>query len=161
MNRSQKVIFALVGVAMALGMASCNNDACPGNGTSLPLAVFYDSQTDKEVNVSNLTVRGIGAIGDSLLLDKQTASRVYLPFIMSLNTTQFCIDYNVENLPCDTLTFNYSAVPVFVSRECGAMYNFVISGYSSTTHVLDSIVMPHNVINYEDRVTIKLYITAS
>ena len=161
MNKAQKLIFALLAATMTFAIAGCNNDACPGNGTSLPLAVFYDSNTGKEVSLSNISVCGIGAIGDSLLLEKETASRVYLPFIMSRNTCQFCIDYNIDNAPHDTLTFNYSAVPVFVSRECGAMYNFVVNSYSTTTHVIDSIVMPHNVINNEDRVTVKIYVTAS
>lgn len=148
----------LITIMLAAVVASCSNSGCIGNGSSIPLAAFYDYATGKQGSVSGITVKGVGAPGDSLLADSTTLSQVYLPLQVSTNSTRFVFDFNLEGLPPDTLTLRYEAVPYFHSEECGAMYIFNISDYQVTHNFIDSIAIPNKVINNEDRISIKLFI---
>jgi len=141
-------------VAMAL-MAACNNDNCIGNSTGIPLAAFYEG--DEAVQVPNLTVYGIGAPNDSLIIDNTTASQVYLPLSITKNSCQYVLNYNTDGIANDTITLNYSETPYFESHECGAMYNFNITSWEHTRHAIDSIAIPVPLITNADVVTIKIY----
>lgn len=149
------LLFMLV---LAILGAACSNSGCMGNGSSIPLVAFYDHETGKQGSVDGLTVKGIGAPGDSLLADSTSLSQIYLPLQVSTNSSSFVFNFNLEGVDPDTLTLIYEAVPYFHSEECGAMFIFNISDYSVTHHVIDSIAIPNKVINNEDKISIKLFI---
>ena len=145
----------LMVASLAIINASCNNDNCSGNSSGIPLAAFYSN--GKPVSISNLTVYGIGAPNDSVIIDKATASQVYMPFRLSTNSCKYVLNYNTEGKANDTITFNYDAIPYFESHECGAMYNFKINSTSHTTNAIDSIIIPNPMITNDDVVSIKVY----
>lgn len=152
---SHSLLCMLTAFAAAFMLQSCNNDNCIGNSTGIPLAGFYhDGAT---VSVTNLTVYGIGAPNDSVIIDKTTASKVYMPFRLSTSDCQYVLNYNIEDVKNDTITFNYQAIPYFESHECGAMYNFKITSCEHTTHAIDSIIIPNPMITNADIVSIKIY----
>lgn len=157
MKKSNSVILLFLLVLAILG-AACSNSGCLGNGSSIPLVAFYDYETGQQGSLNGLTVKGIGAPGDSLLADSASLTQVYLPLQVSTSSTSFVFDFNYEGVEPDTLTLRYEAVPYFHSEECGAMYIFNISDFSVTHHVIDSIAIPNKVINNEDRISIKLFI---
>lgn len=147
-------------VVVAMGLAvvttSCNNDNCIGNSTGIPLAGFY--RDDKAVTINNLTVYGIGAPNDSLIINKESAKNVYLPLRLSTSSCKYVFNYNTEGLSNDTLTLDYDAIPYFESHECGAMYNFRITSMEHTTHAIDSVIIPEPLITNADIVSIKIYV---
>lgn len=157
MKKSNSVILLFLLVLAILG-AACSNSGCLGNGSSIPLVAFYDYETGQQGSLNGLTVKGIGAPGDSLLADSASLTQVYLPLQVSTSSSSFVFDFNYEGVEPDTLTLRYEAVPYFHSEECGAMYIFNISDFSVTHHVIDSIAIPNKVINNEDRISIKLFI---
>ena len=157
MKKSNSVILLFLLVLAILG-AACSNSGCLGNGSSIPLVAFYDYETGQQGSLNGLTVKGIGAPGDSLLADSASLTQVYLPLQVSTSSTSFVFDFNYEGVEPDTLTLRYEAVPYFHSEECGAMYIFNISDFSVTHHVIDSIAIPNKVINNADRISIKLFI---
>lgn len=148
----------------AATLAACSSDGCTDNGSSLPLAAFYTSGSTGSLSVPNLTVRGIGAPGDSLLLSAETVSQVYLPLRPSCDSTSFVLNYGgqstTEARTTDTLTLRYRAVPAFVSQECGAMYVFEIGSWSATAHGIDSVAIDDPVITNANRIAIKIYMRA-
>jgi len=145
----------LMTASLALMNMSCNNDNCLGNSSGIPLAAFYSD--GNAVTVSNLTVYGIGAPNDSVIIDNTSASQVYMPFRLSTNSCQYVLNYNTEGIDNDTITFNYEAIPYFESHECGAMYNFKITSTSHTTNAIDSITIPNPMITNDDVVSIKIH----
>lgn len=135
---------------------SCNNDNCSGNGSGLPLAAFMSGKN--QVTVSNLTVYGIGAPNDSAIIRNGSASQVYLPFRITDTSTKYVLDFNIEGLENDTITFNYDIIPYFESRECGAMYNFDITSWEYTQNFIDSVTIVNPRITNSDVVAINIYL---
>jgi hypothetical protein len=91
-------MMALQLLLLGLGTAACGNDSCYDNGSSLPLAKFYVGTSQQ--SVSGLTIKGIGAPGDSLLADSTSLSEVYLPLRANVSSTAFAI---TRWIPVDTL----------------------------------------------------------
>ncbi|MBR5639238.1 MAG: hypothetical protein IKW83_05680 [Muribaculaceae bacterium] len=153
----QHIILAIILVVVFVGISSsCNNDNCIGNSTGIPLAGFYNN--DNAVTISNLTVYGIGAPNDSVIIDKTSASSVYMPLRLSTNSCKYVLNYNTEGVDNDTITLGYDAIPYFESHECGAMYNFKITSMEHTSHAIDSVRIPDPMITNADVVSIKIYV---
>ena len=76
-------------IALTLIMAACSNDSCYDNGSSLPLATLH--MGTKQQSIPGLTIMGIGAPGDSLLLDSATVKEAYLPLRASQTATSFLV----------------------------------------------------------------------
>ena len=146
----------LVTASLAVIATSCNNDNCIGNGSSIPLAGFYNS--GKQITINSLTVYGIGAPNDSVIIDKTSAKSVYLPLRLTTSNCKYVFNYNTEDMTNDTLTLGYDAIPYFQSHECGAMYKFKITSLEHTTHAIDSVLIPEPMITNADVISIKIYV---
>lgn len=155
MSFFSKYCFLTVLTMVFITIASCSNDNCMGNSNAIPLAAFY--QDDKAVNISGLTVYGIGAPNDSCIISNTAASQVYLPLRLDATRSSFVMEYNEEDVKNDTITLEYEAVPFFESHECGAMYNFNITAYEYTTNSIDSVAIPNLRISNADVASIKIY----
>ena len=152
----QHITLMIVVAASFAAVTSCSNENCIGNSTGIPLAGFY--QGDKGVTINNLTVYGIGAPNDSLIIDKSNASKVYLPLRLSTNSCKYVLNYNTEGGYNDTITLGYDVIPYFESHECGAMYNFKITSMEHTRNAIDSVKIPDPMITNADVVSIKIYV---
>ena len=145
---------------MAAVLTACNNSGCLENQSAVPLAGFYDSATDETVVLDSLMIYGIGAPGDSSLIAGR-AGTVYLPLRSAAESTSFCFRYLQKDLDIpalnDTLTFDYTSEPRFVSEECGAMYFYHITGYRCTDHLIDSVVVTNPEITNFDTERIRVY----
>ncbi len=156
MRLSKHTPWWLVCCLVALCATSCNDDSCYDNGSAIPLARFYASGTTSQVSVSGLTVRGIDNPGDSLMVDSMTVNETFLPLRATRELTQWVLEYG-DDIPSDTLSLHYHAIPYFSSAECGAMYNFEITNVDATTHVLDSVVLVTPLVDNVTRVTLRIY----
>ncbi len=146
----------VVAVGLAAITSSCNNDNCIGNSTGIPLAGFY--RENKAVSINSLTVYGIGAPNDSVIIDKVSAKNVYLPLRLSTSSCKYVFNYNTEGVGNDTITLGYDAIPYFESHECGAMYNFRITSMEHTINAIDSVIISDPLITNADVVSIKIYL---
>ena len=145
----------LLAVSILLTFSACISGECLDNKNSLPLAGFYSSLADpKAITLSDLTVYGYGAPGDSVLL--QSGSRVsslYLPFRIDEPETTYIFHYEQEGIDDerynDTITFKYEIVPYFVSAACGSIYKYKVESIEHTRHLIDSVVCtaPQNTID--------------
>ena len=133
---------------------SCTSNGCYDNSTALPKAAFY--RGGSAASVSGVSLKAIGAPGDSILIDKQATSQFYLPLSATRGSVDWVIDYNVEGIEPDTLTIAYTPQLQFVSRDCGAMYFFRINSVNYTRHVIDDVVITDSLITNVDRVTLKI-----
>ena len=149
-------------LALTLVMAACSNDSCYDNGSSLPLATLYVGS--KQQSITNLSIMGIDAPGDNMLANSSTIEEVYLPLRASAAETSFAVWRTiaidtVSTAICDTLTFNYKAVPYFHSIECGAMYNFDIHSVNHTRHGIDSVVILTPLVTNLRTPALRIYFT--
>ena len=140
---------AALSILLGIGSTACSDDSCYDNGSSLPLATFYVG--DSQQTITGLTVMGIGAPGDSLLLDSTSASEIFLPLRASVNTSSFMLKRWKSNDPTiepvtDTLSIDYQPIEYFHSIECGAMFNYDVKRLNCTTHGIDSVVLLTNLI---------------
>ncbi|MBQ7689862.1 MAG: hypothetical protein IJT30_01530 [Muribaculaceae bacterium] len=138
-------------------LASCNDASCYDNGSALPLVRFCASGSTTQVSIEGLTIRGIDAPGDSVLVQGGTTSEVYLPLRATTTCTQWELDYPADGSTPDTLTIAYQPIPYFASAECGAMYNFQISSATVTHHLIDSVQVVKPLIDNGTDVAIRLF----
>lgn len=97
MGKILNILFAagLVGSALA----GCNNTGCVDNQSSIPLAGFYSYETLGAISLTNISVGGVDAPNDSLLLDHESVAEVYLPFRSLQDETVFFIRYEDTGEP--------------------------------------------------------------
>ena len=150
----------LLMLVMGIAASSCSNDSCSDNGSSLPLATFYVGTVQQ--TVPGLTITGIGAPGDSLLLDSASVNEVYLPFRASATATSFMLQRwitrdTVSTRYRDTLTIDYDPIAYFHSIECGAMFNFKVKQVKCTTHAIDSVILLTPMVNNSRTPTLRIY----
>lgn len=134
---------------------ACSSDGCTDNSSAIPKAVFYQNNT--QATFKALTVKGIDAPGDSLLVDSAATTQVYLPLRINSSTVKWVLNYHTTGIENDTLTLNYEAIPQFVSRDCGAMFFFHITTCSYTGHFIDHIVITDSLITNIDRTYLQIH----
>ncbi len=150
---------AAVATLIALMAGSCNTNGCTDNRSSLPIAGFFSMETGAEIAIDSISIGGIGAPDDSLLVNTgMKIHQVYLPFSSEAEGVTFAFLYDWKNAPQpDMITFRYKTIPFFVSEECGAMYRYRITEYSYTTHLLDSVAVIDSLITNVEKVNIQLF----
>lgn len=154
----RRLCHILLVVLAALMLVTCSDGSCYDNGSALPLVRFYASGTTTQVTVPNVTIRGIGAPGDSILVDDNAVSEIYLPLRATTGITQWEFTYGTEgNSVADTLTLTYDAVPYFAGIECGAMYNFHLKAVEMTYNYADSVAIVKPIINNGTDVAIRIF----
>lgn len=155
------IISVVVAVTWAV-LSSCSNVGCTDNQNSLPLAGFYSMSTKEAITPDSIAIGGVDAPNDSLLLDESShESQIYLPFRANKPSTRFYIQYKQHLLDlfqiADTITFEYTAIPYFASEDCGAMYHYLVTNFSYTTYIIDSVAMTDSLITNIERETIQIY----
>ncbi len=149
--------------AALLLLEGCTTNDCNDNQNSLPLAGFYSSQAvPQAISVDSISVYGLRAPGDSLLLDSaKNVQEVYLPFRIDEPTTTYVLSYHQKAISDsrlnDTVTFRYRSEPYFVSIGCGAIYRYVMEGIDYTTHIIDSVTCPEGVITNAPMQNLRIY----
>lgn len=148
MRNAKAIRFLSAAAVPALIAAGCSSDECADNKNSLPLAVVMASLPEpQEAVLDSISVFGIGAPGDSVLVDSASnVGEFYLPFRIDKGETTYVIRYLqrviAETGTCDTISFTYDIKPMFVSSACGAVYYYENVRMGHTTHFIDSITCP-------------------
>lgn len=146
---------------IAVAVTACG-ETCTDNRNALPYAAFnavMDSVMQR-VSVDSLEVRGIGAPGDSILVEAGApVSTVYLPFRIDSDTTLYAFTIRQGLLEIsDTVTFNYTRSPRFVSHECGVSYLFDIKDITWTGQMIDSVVCKQGYIDNTPGINMEIYL---
>lgn len=151
-------------VALLVIITACNTNGCLDNQSALPLAGMYSSSTGSQITIGNIEISGVGAPGDSVLVENGTSvSEIYLPMRSTKQQTSWRIRYFQEGLEGleDIITFNYQSEPHFVSEECGAMYFYRITDYNYTTNLIDSVTVTDSLITNVESKRIRIYFRTS
>lgn len=154
-----KTFFTIVASCfLMLAVTACGDGSCYDNGNSLPLVRFYMSGSGS-VTVSGLSMRGVDAPGDSLLINNESLSETYLPLRATKSSTQWIIQLMAtdHSTVADTLTINYDSTPYFASAECGAMFSFDIKNVSTTHNIIDSVVVKQSRVTNVNQETMRIY----
>ncbi len=145
-------------------LVSCSVGECLDNTSSIPLAGLYSDSTETSVTVDSISVYGIGAPGDSIMLNNASGIyEVYLPLRLDNGgVTQYVFHYNQsavsDNRYNDTLTLKYKELPYFESYECGAMYYFQIEEFGYTQNIFDSVAVTDSLITNVNTESIKIFL---
>ena len=168
-----RAILFVVAFAAAAVFVSCSDDTCYDQRSALPTARFYYKGGTTAVAVSGLTVGGIGAAGDSLIVDSTTVSEFYMPLAPHETECRYFLRFTIAQEGVDsetgetvttyghltdTLTVQYTAKPYFASRECGAMFYFDIANLTTTRHILDSVAVVTPTITNVSRENFRLFL---
>lgn len=136
--------------------ASCSGEGCTNNRNSIPLAGFYELDTENKVSVRRMPVYGIGAPNDSSLLDTaRNSQQVYLPLRGNRTQTAFVFDGGAIK---DTLTINYESYPYFDGEDCGAMWQYLIHNVEYTRNFIDSVLVTDPLINNQERERLMIFL---
>lgn len=158
----RSIIYAVAGLWLVIVSASCSNNGCTENRSAVPLARFFDSNTDKVITLDSLSVSGVDQPGDSVLSAAgKPVSEVYLPMRPTHDNVKWCFAYKWKHLDYpqfyDTIAFSYDTTPFFASEECGAYYRYRITEMSFTDHLIESVEIVDSLITNIDRVYVKIY----
>lgn len=152
-------LIALLGICVAIVLVGCSSEGCDNNRNSIPMAGFYDYETLESLTISGLGVTGVGAPGDSLLLDPaKSAHQVYLPFRGAEQTTSFLF---TSGSLVDSLRFDYESYPYFDGEDCGAMWRYRITSVNWTGCLIDSVSVTDSLITNIERERIMIFFTVS
>lgn len=163
MRRLKYIALAPLTIAAASVMTpGCQSSDCLDLRSSIPSAGFYAYYNLTPISLDSLSVGGIGAVGDSLLLKAGTPTQqMYLPIRSAVPSTSFCIHYGYRGLDSenmnDTITLSYESIPYFVSQECGAMYRYRITAIDHTCHLIDSVGCSDSLITNIDIERLQIY----
>ena len=163
MDLIKRYITIVAAVLVLLSVASCGDEGCFENRTSLPKAGIYASNiAGQAIAVDSISLHGIGAQGDvELLKTSRGVSSLVMPFRNDADTTQFVIRYDMKALAqmnmSDTLTFVYTRYPYFISADCGVTFNYQIDDFRYTTYMLDSAALVVDEVTNVDEETLRLY----
>lgn len=154
--------YIAISICVACWISSCNSSGCLENKSSIPLAGIYSYTTKKAITIDSITVYGIGAPKDSTILkNAKGVKQIYLPFRINQTSTQYVIHYDQKAISDirynDTLTFTYKEIPYFVSTDCGAMYQYDVTEFKYTEHLIDSAALKFNKITNANIESIELY----
>lgn len=157
-----KILSIITAGVAAIAMWGCNTSGCTDNQNSLPLAGFYDYNTLQPISLNMVDIGGVDAPNDSLLYKSGTAySEVYMPFRSAYNSTSYYIHYDQPGIDSDamndTITFDYTSQPYFASEECGAMYKYLITNMTHTTHLVDSVAITDSLITNRNMQRIQIF----
>lgn len=153
-------------ICLLAAFSGCNTSGCLENRSSVPLAGFYDSATEKSISLDSLEIYGADAPGDSILSAPGTSiSQIYLPMRATKDNVMWFISYkwkNLDNLDLvDRIDLNYTASPYFASEECGVIYRYRITGCQYTRNLIDSIAITDSLITNIDIERIKIFFRTS
>lgn len=144
-------------------VVACNNSECYDNKNSLPLAGFYSSDSiPRAISLDSITIYGLGAPGDSILQDSvRGLSQTYLPFRIDQESTTYVIRYlsglaGIYHI-ADTITFDYTINPWFVSAACGVIYEYKMNNIETTHYMIDSVTCPKGTITNENTQNLRIY----
>lgn len=152
--------------ALSLTGGGCQSSDCLDLRSAIPIAAFYVSGTEDEVALDSLSVGGVNAPNDSLLVKPGAfTSSTYLPLRSTIPATSFYIHYGYKGLDSDadndTITLTYESIPYFVSEECGAMYYYRITDIAYTRHLIDSIACRDSLVTNAEIERLAIYMRVS
>lgn len=144
-------------------MHSCNSAGCTDLRSSIPLAGFYDSSTEKAITADSLLIYGVGAPDSSFLaVPSQRIGQVYLPVNQLADSTAWVIEYCQKHLAqygvADTIKAHYTTTPWLADDGCGAMYRFRISNLHYTRNIIDSIAVTDSLVTNLNNQTFKIFL---
>ncbi len=104
--------------------------------------------------VDSLSVRGLGREDSLLYAGANNIRTIFLPINGDAAESGFIIDFDRGT---DTLWFSYDVVPLFLSPECGFIFNFDLLDIRHTMNVIDSVVIVTREITTFDETNIRIY----
>ena len=162
----------LVLLLLTLSFSGCEkDDICVDDTTPRLVLEFYDDANPANTkNVTNLKIKGEGAVGDLDLGNFSGVSKIELPLKNTADMTKYSLILNSTSTTGtnneDFLQFDYTRQNVYVSRACGYKTIYELNSPNGLTHTdaatpdllwIRNISIQTNNIETENEVHIKIY----
>jgi hypothetical protein len=162
----------LVLLLLVLSFSGCEkDDICVDDTTPRLIIEFYDDANPVNTkNVTNLKVKGDGAVDDLDLGTFNGVSKINLPLKNTEDMTRYSLILNSTSTTGtnnqDFLQFDYTRQNVFVSRACGYKTIYELNSPNGLIHTdattpdqlwIRNINIQTNNIETENEVHIKIY----
>lgn len=164
-----KLCYPLVILSQVLTffLFSCSNIECPlNNAVGLELGL-YDAATDTNSTFNDYAISVKLISKDSLLLNQATElKRIKLPlrYESGIDSIEFTFS-NSDAILTDTLCIAHNCLPHFESVDCPVVMFHTLTNVmclktksSTTTSLIDSIVITNPNINYDGKENIRLFL---
>ena len=156
-GRSGKKIpdFMVILFIICLLTASCREECGYVPGVEAVVA-FHSviNGTDSHIPVDSLSVRGLGREDSLLYAGVNNIRTMFLPLNGEAAESGFIIEFDRGT---DSVWFSHDAIPLFLSPECGFIFNFDLLDTRHTMNVIDSVVIVAREITTFDETNIRIY----
>ena len=140
-----KILNITGGILVAvLLFSSCSESSCTESTVADASAQFYTKSPHAALTFDSISVKGIGQISDSMLLNKsKKVKSLSLPLRIKSDTTAFEIRFYRSNSATldktDTVRFFHQVRPQYLSPDCGCSVFYHIDSVAYTHHRIDTI----------------------
>lgn len=148
-----KLIYPLLTGLLVLLHLSCTEQACDLDTEAFLNAGFYSAETAEEISLDSLTIYGINR-EDSLIYSMANTGKAALPLDPSGESCSFIIKNGDRT---DTLSFQYIPEMIFLSTECGYIYNYRLSDITYSLNEIENILTINENVKPGDEENIQIF----
>ncbi|MBW6502432.1 MAG: hypothetical protein K0B05_13660 [Bacteroidales bacterium] len=154
MRRPFSGILYLIAAATWLTTFSCAPEACFEETVSYVKASFYVNETGKYQAPDTLTLYGTGNEESKIYYRNRNIQPALFPLNAGTPASSFVI---IINGIADTIGFTYTSYPQMISKECGYTFNHDIDSYTSTKHIIDTVIIRNRSITTVNEENIRIF----
>ncbi len=146
-------LLLLPAVLILPAMQSCTPESCYQETVSQVKAGFYKTGTGENISADSITIHGLEMAASPLVKNTKNLKGVAFPLDPSGESCSLVFIINGIN---DTVTFHYTSFPHLISKECGYTIYNTLHSYTSTRHLIDTILIRNRNIRmpYEENIRI-------
>lgn len=154
MRRPFSGIFYPIVAATWLTLFSCAPEACFEETSSFVKASFYFNETGKYQAPDTLTLYGIGNEESNIYYRNRNVQPALFPLDAETLACSFVI---IINGIADTIRFTYTSYPQMISKECGYTFSHILDSYTSTKHIIDTVIIRNRSITTVNEENIRIF----
>jgi hypothetical protein len=154
MKRPFSGILYLIVTASWLTLFSCGPEACFEETSSFVKASFFINETGKNQAPETLTLYGIGKEDSTIYYRSINVQPALFPLNAEAPACSFVI---IINGITDTINFAYTSYPQMISKECGYTFHHILDSYTSTKHIIDTIIIRNRSITTVNEENIRIF----
>jgi hypothetical protein len=156
----QKRFFRIIVLGLFLGVVftACDKPPCDDSDGVQANLGFYKVQkyVYKDTTFKNLEVVTLDNPSEPLkYVLSSTAKSIYLPLSKMSDTSIFILKFNA--ISWDTISFYYNKELKLESHECGFDFFFHLTKVVSTNHMIDSVWIRKELIEYGTKENVKIF----
>ncbi|MFO7573929.1 MAG: DUF6452 family protein [Bacteroidales bacterium] len=132
----------------------CTPESCYEDTVSQVKAGFYQTGTGANIVADTVSLYGLEMALSPIHNKSKDLMGVNFPLDPSTASCSFIF---IINGITDTVTFHYSSFPHLISKECGYSMFHTLESYTSTRHLIDTIILRNRNITIPNEENISIF----